>query len=259
MKSLLFSLRFLTRLPIPGSHRAPASRRAGSLLWYPVVGGVLGVVVGWLARDVLPLIWPASTSRLLALAGLIAVKDAFHLDGLADLVDGLHGGSTPGQSHRIMKDPSAGAMGVVAIAVGLGIEAAVVLSLPATHLPAALGVSVCVGTTASVGVLSWCPPLSDEGLAASLAAPSGFGRGAAAFAIAGLLAGLLASAVGLLVGAAGGIGTGVYCLWLRRRLGGASGDTCGAAIIGVQVLSLLCFQALLNTPLAAGSVGGWIG
>jgi adenosylcobinamide-GDP ribazoletransferase len=58
---------------------------------------------------------------------LAAITGAFHLDGLADMADGLYGQREREKALAIMKDSRVGAMGLVAVAcvllvktVGLG-------------------------------------------------------------------------------------------------------------------------------------------
>nr|MBA2449218.1 adenosylcobinamide-GDP ribazoletransferase [Chloroflexota bacterium] len=110
----LFALQFLTIVP-PIVRRAPRSASLGSAeTFFPAVGLLLGL--GLLATDVLlrPLI--ARPVRDVVLVILLAVMTgALHLDGLIDTFDGVFGGRDPQTRLALMRDPRAGAFGVVAV------------------------------------------------------------------------------------------------------------------------------------------------
>jgi adenosylcobinamide-GDP ribazoletransferase len=79
--------------------------------FYPLVGTILGVffsLVSLLTTDL-------SLKALLILSLWILLTLAFHLDGLADCLDGWFGGITPRDRLRIMKSPSLGTYGITGI------------------------------------------------------------------------------------------------------------------------------------------------
>jgi adenosylcobinamide-GDP ribazoletransferase len=104
--------RTLTVLRMPGRETGSF---AHALPWFPLVGGLLGLLVAaaaWAAAAGAH--WPALAG--VAGAGLLAlVTGGLHLDGLADGADGLYGERTAERRLEIMKDPRVGAMGVAAI------------------------------------------------------------------------------------------------------------------------------------------------
>lgn len=106
MTPLLIALQFLTRLPVrlPGM---PEPQQIGrSLLFYPLVGALLGLLLlglEWLLGDTALLLKAA-----LLLAAWVALSGGLHLDGLADTADAWVGGY--GDRERtlaIMKDRAA--------------------------------------------------------------------------------------------------------------------------------------------------------
>ncbi|MDV6344662.1 adenosylcobinamide-GDP ribazoletransferase [Nitrosomonas sp. Is37] len=114
IKPLLVAVQFLTRLPVPMS-TPPAEKTVGySLLFYPLVGLMIGTLLiglGWLLRDTPPLVAAA-----LLLTGWVVLTGGLHLDGLADSADAWVGGM--GDTEKIlaiMKDPNCGPAGVMAI------------------------------------------------------------------------------------------------------------------------------------------------
>ena len=220
MKGLIIAFQFLTRLPMP-SVSMDAASFAASMRWFPVAGiAVGGVVAGafWLGAQVDP--W------LAALAGLIAwvwVTGALHLDGLSDLAD------AKGAAHRdparllaVMADPHVGSFGVVALVLQLIAKLVLLHLLPPAAWPALL----LIPAIARIGPLvwtRWLPPLHG-GLAQRF---TGVARlpDLALYAIALVVACWFVPALAVAPLLIGG-----WWLWLKRSLGGISGDCHGAGI-----------------------------
>src|SRR5580692_6213436 len=110
----------------PPGGSAPSRRAAGAaMIWAPVVGLLLGA----LAAAVLEL---ASRfghtgpllAAALAVATLAAGSRGLHLDGLADLADGLGSRRPAGQALEIMKRSDIGPFGVVTLVFALLIQVA---------------------------------------------------------------------------------------------------------------------------------------
>lgn len=128
MMPLLIALQFLTRLPVrlPGM---PEPQQIGrSLLFYPLVGALLGLLLlglEWLLGDTALLLKAA-----LLLAAWVALSGGLHLDGLADTADAWVGGY--GDRERtlaIMKDPRSGPIAVVVLVLVLLLKFAALVAL----------------------------------------------------------------------------------------------------------------------------------
>jgi adenosylcobinamide-GDP ribazoletransferase len=235
VKRLLVAIQFLTRLPTPRI-TSDAADFAGSMRWFPVVGALIGGFVAsaaWLGFHRDP--W---TGALAALVVWVAVTGALHLDGLADVADG----AGAGHADRIrmlaaMADPHIGSFGVVAIVLQLIAKLvllhAVLIVLPAWAL-------IPIPFVARIGPLVWARwlPSLHDGLGARFAGavrPRDIvGWGAVLLAVAVPMPALLGAV--LLIPAWGG--------WLRRTLGGISGDGHGAGIELVETGLLLACACL---------------
>lgn len=224
MRGLLAAIGFLTRIPVPLAVFDDAQARRRSLAWYPAVGLLLGALLAalaWLLRDAPPLVAGA-----VLLVTWVALTGAMHLDGLADSADAWVGGL--GDRERtlaIMKDPRCGPMGVTAVVLVLLLKFAALASLPPSGWPALL-----------------LAPLLARGamVAAFLALPyvraNGLGSGLMAAPRSACFAGLaLSAAACLALGwrglAALAVAAALFAGWRhanRARLGGFTGDTCGA-------------------------------
>src|SRR5262249_40082429 len=118
VRSFLVAVSFLTIVPVKAGVVGSAEL-SRSLAFFPLVGLLLGVVLAGMAW----LIPPGATAGLVGvgLTALLAVlTGGFHLDGLADVFDGLGGGR--GDRERmlaIMKDSRIGAHGAAALVLVL--------------------------------------------------------------------------------------------------------------------------------------------
>ncbi len=128
LSRLGLALSFLTIIPVPRHRTADARELAQSMAWFPVVGLLLGGVLTGTALG-LERFLPAPGSAAILVAVLTAATRALHLDGLADTLDGLGGGSTREDSLRIMKDHAVGAFGAAGMVVALLLKYGLILSL----------------------------------------------------------------------------------------------------------------------------------
>ncbi|WP_433510096.1 adenosylcobinamide-GDP ribazoletransferase [Nonomuraea sp. CA-143628] len=216
----------------------------------PVVGLMLGAVA------CVPLLLPGPPLLGAALAvGLLAVLTrGLHLDGLADLADGLGSGKPAPQALDIMKKSDIGPFGVITLVLTLLIQVTALSGLAPTPLsttlsgleapalaglgPSALVVACVTGRLA----LTWAcrstvPAARPGGLGALVAGTVRPGAAWAATALAlaaaaglGLVAGQRMVYV-LPLGMAAGLAAALLLLrHARRRLGGVTGDVLGALV-----------------------------
>ncbi|MGQ0812648.1 MAG: adenosylcobinamide-GDP ribazoletransferase [Nitrospiraceae bacterium] len=248
MRPFLFAWQFLTAVPLSRSHHEPAPNElAGSMVWYPVIGLLLGgllatadsVLVRWLSREV--------ESALLILL-LIGLTRGLHQDGLADMLDGLAGGRTAADRLTIMRDPRIGAIGATGLFLSLILRYAALVVLPESMRMPVLLCMPAVGRWAMV-VGAWGAPYAraEGGLAAPflihLSARHAVG---ATLVVSGALLwavgwrGALASIV------IGAILSRMLTSFYQRLLGGITGDTLGATNEVAEITFLIA------TPLLAG-------
>jgi adenosylcobinamide-GDP ribazoletransferase len=228
VKSLLAAVRFLTVLPLPAEGPEDARDLGRSVRFFPLIGILAGLaMVGLdaLLGAVLPP-WPRSVLVVLAMVG---ISGGLHLDGLADTADGFLSSRSRERVLEIMRDSRIGSMGVLAIVGALMLKAAALASVPPGRRWWALLLMPLAGRTALVLELNLVPYARATGLGLVFAAYKT--RWDAVLAIA-LLAGLgsaLAGWRGLTAAAATVVLTAVVSLWCRRKIGGFTGDTLGAA------------------------------
>lgn len=228
MPAFLIALQFLTRLPVRLAGMPAAEQLGRSLLWYPVVGALLGGALLLLDRllDGAPPLLHAG----LLLAFWVFASGALHLDGLADTADAWVGGL--GDRERtlaIMKDPRSGPIAVVVLVIVLLLKFAALAALVEGGQWSALLLAPVLGRTALLALFLSTPYVRPGGLGQALAdyLPRQQGWSVLGVAAVGCLlfgwSGLLA----LLAAAA------VFALVRQRlmaRLGGTTGDTAGALL-----------------------------
>ncbi len=273
MRTLILAIQFLTRLPTPQLKTFDPAWLADAARWFAPVGVLVGAIV-WLAVLAGSLVDP----WLAALAGLLAwlwVTGGLHIDGLADLAD------AQGAAHRsrerfleVLKDPHLGSFGVLSMATQLIVKLVLLMllvklgatglgGLPGTlvspdasaaypgyhaaqdgmaalkRLAATLGGLVLVPAWARLFTVAWSATLP------SLAAGSGERFAWRPHWLSFWLCGLLLAAASawlapvLLLAPLAGV-----CWWayLKRKLGGMTGDCLGA---GIEVCESLLLLALV--------------
>lgn len=242
MLPLWIALQFLSSLPIrlPGM---PAPEQLGrSLLFYPLVGLLFGVIL-WALNIALagaPLLLHAA----LLLTVWVLLSGALHLDGLADSADAWLGGF--GDRERtltIMKDPRSGPIAVVTLVLVLLLKFAALLALIEQQQGIALIIVPLIGRAALLGLFLSTNYVRAGGLGQALAdhlpRKTGWQVLAVSAAACVVITGLHA-VVALLVAV-------VVFIWLRhlmvRRLGGTTGDTAGA-LLELLEMSVLVGLAL---------------
>lgn len=112
------ALQFLSSLPVRLSGMPTPQEMGRSLLFYPVVGLLFGLLL-WLASQLLDgVAAPLHAALLLAL--WVLLSGALHLDGLADSADAWLGGfGDRERTLQIMKDPRSGPIAVVTLVLVL--------------------------------------------------------------------------------------------------------------------------------------------
>ena len=244
LRRCLAAFCFLTIVPLPVSWSGTSEDLAGSPPFFPVVGLVLGCTAGacsWILWQLLP---PLVASVLLT-GILFSFSGALHLDGLADSADGLFSSRGRDRILEIMRDSRVGAMGVIALVMILILKISCLSVLSQGQaIRAALLMPLAgrCGLVFMMAVLSYVRP--DGGLG-TLFYSRTF-RAAALISLIFLgLAGYLAQDVrGLIAVVMAMAVVFTFALFCRVKIGGATGDTLGAACELAEVCVALVLAAL---------------
>lgn len=242
---LLDALTFLTRIPLPGSQSRPVDL-VQAAPWFPVVGALLGA-------SLMALLVPLAgwTSALTAVVLVIileqVVTGALHLDGLADVADGLGGRDV---QHRlaIMKDHATGVYGTAAVTLVLLLQVALLTPMTSAEglltqrsgFPAYLDGAPTWLLAALVGAAAWSlsraamlpvavvlPYAREQGTGASVIDGLGV-RHTLIGSVLPVLLTLVLGIPGLVMLAATVLVVLLMIVRSRRLFGGATGDVLGA-------------------------------
>lgn len=115
MKRLIGIIQFMTRIPIPVDTGFDEEFHK-SIIYFPIVGLVLGICYMLVARLGLVLFNPYITA-VLVLASEVILTGGLHLDGLGDSFDGLYSYRDKEKILEIMKDSRLGTNGLLAIVI----------------------------------------------------------------------------------------------------------------------------------------------
>jgi len=227
LRPLGAALGFLTRLPVTPRDLTEAEL-ARALGWFPVAGLVVGLAAAGTAH-----VAGAGRPELVAVGvvALIALlTGGLHLDGVADVADGLAGGrGDPARTMAIMRDSRIGAIGATALTLVLLAKVHAIAAIVRDGAIWPLVVAPVVARWSAVVLVAGFPYARTEGL--GVAFRHGVRRrdvalATAVVAVVVLVAGTLAA----LAAASALVTALVLAFWVHRRIGGLTGDVYGAAI-----------------------------
>lgn len=234
MKSLLMALQFLTRIPLflnPGNDPKVSGR---SLLWYPLVGVIIGAVLFATTRIMLH-----QSSLLTAIVVIVVwvlITGGLHLDGLADSADAWAGGyGSKKKSLEIMQDPHVGSLAIVVLVLVMLLKFAALSELVKSDKIYFLILAPMLARCAVVYLFLTTPYVRPQGLGANMAKHLPHTLGIMVLLLFIVPAVILSP---LAVLTAGLVLTGLRYLMLKR-LAGMTGDTIGAAIEMTEAMVLV--------------------
>ena len=236
MNSFLLALQFLTI--IPGTHTFVANDKqlGNSVLFYPLIGLIIGGLLILLESLLNHL--PVNILASLILILWVSLTGGLHLDGLADCADAWVGGlGSKQRSLEIMKDPAAGPIAVLLLVLLLLLKWTLISEIITQQQTKSVFLLIpMLGRLAILILMLSTNYISSAGLGSKL------------------VANLSISTTKILTVI--GLGTGFYFLnWMaiafmlgilllisyqaKKRLGGVTGDVYGAAVELVEAAVLL--------------------
>lgn len=252
------AFQFLSRIPVPISITYNEAVFRRSVVFYPVVGGVIGLLLAG-GGYVLGSIMPSLPAAALLTACYVFLSGGLHLDGLMDTADGILSHRPREQMLEIMKDSRVGAMGAIACVVQLLVLFSSMASLLDGRWNASAGFIAASPVWSRwfmvIAIACWPYARREPGMGALF-------RG---IGLKHVLAGSLAAAVvsagvlfflgsgfrdavfytALYCFAAGLLGTGLSA-YITSKLGGLTGDTYGALNELLQAVFLIGIVIVMN-------------
>ncbi|QLG88885.1 adenosylcobinamide-GDP ribazoletransferase [Chitinibacter bivalviorum] len=227
----VLAIQFLTRLPTPQIQHFEPSLLAKSVGWFPMVGLIVGGLLLIPAYGLQQEPWLAAVLSLLL---WVWVTGGLHLDGLADMADGL------GASHRdparflaVLKDPHLGSFGVLSLIMQTILKLILLMLCIRSHAWWAI---LLIPAWARSGVYSWQTlPALAPGMAEQFGWKKtpylGWSWWLCLLGLSVWLSPWLVLGLAVIV---------VYRSWLKHKLGGVTGDCLGAGIEMSESALLIC-------------------
>ncbi len=158
--SLILALQFLTVIPFK-VNKVSEKSIAYSLIWFPLAGWLLGLLLAAINFILYQLNIPDFTASVILVVMLAGITGAMHLDGLADTFDGIFHLAGKEERLRIMRDPHIGAIGVVSIVSVLLLKISILSAFSQFLKPIAL-ILMCVLSRWSVVLAMFKFPYARE-------------------------------------------------------------------------------------------------
>lgn len=243
--ALACALRFLTILPLRWGQEKDGELFRASVLVFSVAGLIIGLVGTGLVWA-LAFVLPPTLLAWFAVFYLSGISGFLHLDGLADSADGLLSSREREKTLAIMKDSRSGSMAVAVVALTLLGKFAAISGM-ASHSASLLPALVIVPLTGRVGICLTMAILpyaraAEDGIGGLFYSP--LARKAAIGGSAFLLAaGLICYGLTIFKIIAVSFTVTLFFAWFcKRKIGGATGDTLGAACELTELAALVAYN-----------------
>lgn len=248
----LAALKFLTILPLSIKREDSLEEIGGSIVYYPVVGLIIGIILAAL-NWLFGFLFPQPVTNGLLIVSLVIISGALHLDGFIDTCDGIAGHKPVEARWNVMHDSRTGAFGVVGAVLLLLMQYISLNSVPAGLMMASLVLMPVISRWTMVYAIFAYPYARPEGLGKAIKQAATWQRFTTATVIALALAIGLAWLAGItyfyLAGPAIMVAIWVIitivAAFFKRMFAGLTGDTYGAIneIAEVCVLLLVILLA----------------
>jgi len=245
MRHFIIAIQFLTIIPLPFSVRCEKEDLGRSTALFPLVGLAIGALLAalnwlispWLARPL---------CDALLITALAVVTGALHLDGLADVCDGLAARGSRERFLAVMKDSHVGAVGAVGLVLCLLLKWQALVAVPVELKWQALLLFPLLGRFALVLAMTGAKHARDDGLGVAFIQGMSVRHLLAALfiTVAACLAllplkGMLALAIVCAV-------TLIVKSYFQKRLGGLTGDIIGTVCELSEILVLIAVSLRLE-------------
>ena len=248
MKRIGAALTLFTRLPLWKWTEIPSSEYSYAVTFWPLTGWLTGgttAAILWIAGNLMPI----TPAVILALVWRVLLTGALHEDGFADFCDGFGGGKNKEQILTIMKDSHIGTYGVMGLILYFFLYFAMLTELP-LYIAIASVIAIDVFSKACASQITNFLPYARKEGAKNLVTYSPMSRYQIFIVIiTGSLPVLVLSFINiyLLFSVLFPIMmlTGLIQL-MRSKIGGYTGDCCGATFLLCEISMLLGITVILN-------------
>jgi adenosylcobinamide-GDP ribazoletransferase len=228
---------FLTIIPTGSSDLKTVARH---MYLFPIIGIAIGLVMGSAGYGLSMFLEPLVVGLIIT-AGLALITGIHHTDGLSDFADGLMIRGTRERKIQVMKDPSVGSAGIMAIILYVAGAVIALSAMRGFELFIAILIAEIIAKFSMVLVASVGPSAWEGSNTSFVDSMKDRKRLAIATAITiGSIAAFQNNAGFVALGVGIALSLVIVCV-SRRSFGGVSGDIMGAANEITRLSSLLVF------------------
>ena len=244
MKRFLIALQFLTVLPVKIKSDIAEEDFGGSLLYFPIVGMLIGFVPAGmvLLLDFLP----AQVVGVLVVIISVVITGGIHLDGFADTCDGFCGQWPKEKILEIMRDSRIGTMGAAGVVCLLLLKFTLIVSIPQSVLWRLLIMMSVFARWSQVLACRTSSYAREEGKGKYFVAHSGKAALLVGSVFTVVLFILLMRFKGIVLLVPSFVVVLLFINYAKKKIGGMTGDTIGAtseiAEISVLFFGLIYLQ-----------------
>jgi adenosylcobinamide-GDP ribazoletransferase len=243
MRLFLIAIQFLTIIPLPFAVRCGDKDLGRSLAYFPLAGLFLGALLVGLDYLLSPVL-PRAVVDLLLVTALTVVTGILHLDGLADVCDGMAARGGRERFLQVMKDSHIGAAGAVGLVLALSLKYVALLSIPVALKQQALFCFPMLARFVQVQMIVGARQARSDGLGSLFISGAGWPQMLLA-TMSTLAAALLFMGFrGLWIFLAASLFTWALKAWFHRKVGGITGDIIGFTSELNEILTLLMILSL---------------
>lgn len=241
MDRIIAAVMFFTKLPLWRWFNPPAEAFRHTVEYWSLTGLLTGSVMAatlWVCS----LVMPVTAAVVIAVSARLLLTGALHEDGLADFFDGFGASSERDRILEIMKDSRIGSYGVIALIIYFLLLTSLLGSMPVSIVCAGIIAGDVWSKSCSSMLINLLPYCRTAAQAKNKLVYNPMSVGHIVFSITvGLLSLLLLPYVFMLAAAGPVIVVAIMTRFLRSRIGGYTGDCCGATFL----LSELSFYLIL--------------
>lgn len=243
MRLYLIAMQFLTIIPLPFNVRCEREDMGRSLAVFPLAGLTIGCLLAGMNWLIAPVLARPLTDALLITA-LAVVTGALHLDGLADVCDGIAARGGRERFLEVMKDSHVGAVGAVGVVLALLLKWQALVAVPMEIKWQTLLLFPMLARFAQVQTVVFARNARQDGLGSLFIGGAGLSRVLIAASLTLVATWLLRGIQGLAVlGVLCGV-TWLLKAWFHHRIGGVTGDVIGCISELNEILALMLISAL---------------
>ncbi len=239
IRSFLLQLQFFTRIPVPVKIEFDDTHFAKGIIFAPVIGFIIGVML----CVIFLLFNKTGAGALSALSVVIAeilISGGLHMDGLADTFDGIPSNRPADEILKIMKDSRIGTNGTLALILTILAKTMLIMSL---NISSNLYIIILMPAVSRMSI-SWSSGISSyagkkKGLGTAYINNTGIREIIISTALTAAAGTAMLGIRGPLLIIPAIIFTLLFTTYVKKKIGGTTGDILGAVIEMSEIVFLL--------------------